>query len=423
VTESRSVEAALERIDAWQERTNAFAQVFADEARADAELDREGPLAGVPIAVKDLFDVRGHPTTGCCAAIPPMPAERDATLVARLRDAGAIVIGKTNQHELAAGVTNLESACGPTRNPWDLQRITGGSSGGSAVAVATGIVPISLVSDTGGSARIPAAFCGTWGLKPTQGRLSTEGMMSLAPEMDCPGLLASSLDDLRLGWEVVADHPSDRTAPSVVGLLRGGRWERCPLEIKAAVGRAAERFRDTGVEVRDVEGSALDDVNRVWNRLAWPPFAERYGALTGNPSLGSGAASLLGWGSTHRDELPGARVRAEQIRGRFADAFDRVDLFLAATTPYVAPPIDAREVDLGDGTTIDVHHGGPSWHTTAANVAGLPALSVPFATSSEGLPIGVQLIGRANAEDALLAAAEFLGPWGDEPRRPAVPRR
>jgi aspartyl-tRNA(Asn)/glutamyl-tRNA(Gln) amidotransferase subunit A len=421
VTGPRSVDAALEGIDAWQDRTNAFAQVFADEARAAA--DAGGRLAGLPIAVKDLFDVRGHPTTGCCAAIPSEPAERDAALVTRLRDEGAIVIGKTNQHELAAGVTNLESSCGPTRNPWDLQRITGGSSGGSAVAVATGIVPISLVSDTGGSARIPAAFCGTWGLKPTQGRLSTEGMMSLAPEMDCPGLLAGSFDDLRLGSEVLAGRPNDRTAPSVVGLLRGGRWERCALEIKAAVGQAAERFRDTGVQVRDVDGSALDDVHRVWNRLAWPPFAERYGGLTGNPSLGAGAASLLGWGSAHREELPDARARAEQIRGWFADAFDRVDLFLAATTPSVAPPIDAREVGLGDGTTIDIHHGGPSWHTTAANVAGLPALSVPFATSSEGLPIGVQLIGRANAEDALLAAAGLIRPSDGELPRPAVPRR
>jgi aspartyl-tRNA(Asn)/glutamyl-tRNA(Gln) amidotransferase subunit A len=395
-------------VDAWQGPTNAFAQVFADEARADAELEREGPLGGVPIAVKDLFDVRGHPTTGCCAAIAPMPAERDATLVARLRDAGAIVIGKTNQHELAAGVTNLESSCGPTRNPWDLLRITGGSSGGSAVAVATGIVPISLVSDTGGSARIPAAFCGTWGLKPTQGRLPTGGMMPLAPEMDCPALLAGSLHDLRLGWEVVADRPNGRTPPSVVGLLRGGRWERCALEIKAALGKAAGRFRDTGVEVRDVDGSALDDVHRVWNRLAWPPFAERYGGLTGNPSLGAGAASLLVWGSAHRDELLDARARAARIRGWFDDAFDRVDLFLAATTPSVAPPIDAEEVDLGDGTRIDIHRGGPSWHTTSANVAGLPALSVPFTTSIEGLPIGVQLIGRANHEDVLFAAAEVL---------------
>ena len=423
MTESRSVHTALEGIDSWQERTNAFAQVFADEARGAADAGGGGRLAGVPIAVKDLFDVRGYPTTGCCAAIPSEPAQRDAALVTRLRDEGAIVIGKTNQHELAAGVTNLESSCGPTRNPWDPRRITGGSSGGSAVAVATGIVPISLVSDTGGSARIPASFCGTWGLKPTQGRLSTDGMMSLAPEMDCPGLLAGSLDVLRRGWEAVADRPNDRNAASVVGLLRGGRWERCALEIKAAVGQAAERFLESGVGLRDVDGSALDDVHRVWNRLAWPPFTERYGGLTGDPSLGAGAASLLEWGSTHRDELPDALARAERIRAWFADAFERVDLLLAATTPYVAPPIDAVEVDLGDGSTMDVHRGGPSWLTTAANVAGLPALNVPFSASGEGLPIGIQLIGAPDGEGRLLAAAEILGPWGDEPRRPAVPRR
>ena len=419
---TRSVDTALERIDAWQERTNAFAQVFADEARADAELDREGPLAGVPIAVKDLFDVRGHPTTGCCAAIPPIPAERDATLVARLRDAGAIVIGKTNQHELAAGVTNLESACGPTRNPWDPTRISGGSSGGSAVAIATGIVPISLVSDTGGSARIPAAFCGTWGLKPTNGSLPTEGMMPLAPEMDCPGLLAASLDNLRLAWEVVAGKRDPGRPPHTVGVLLNGRWARCHVDIRAAIDEACSRLLRSWVRISDIGGLELPDAHHVWNRLAWPSFAERYAELLDDPSLGGDIASLIAWGSAHRDELPDAHARARAIRGAFDAVFRAVDVFLAAATPSVAPPIDAREVDLGDGTTIDVRRGGPSWHTTAANVAGLPALSVPFATSTEGLPIGVQLIGRANAEDALLAAAEFLGPWGDEPPRPAVPR-
>jgi aspartyl-tRNA(Asn)/glutamyl-tRNA(Gln) amidotransferase subunit A len=417
------IDAALEGIDAWQGPTNAFAQVFADEARADAEgPGRDEPLAGVPIAVKDLFDVRGHPTTGCCAAIPPRPAERDATLVARLRDAGAIVIGKTNQHELAAGVTNLASACGPTRNPWDPTRMSGGSSGGSAVAVATGIVPISLVSDTGGSARIPAAFCGTWGLKPTHGRLSTQGMMPLAPEMDCPGLLGGSLKDLRRGWEVVADRPGDDEGAAVVGRLRGGRWGRCGLEIRAAIQHAAERFRDAGIEVRDVDGSSVDDIHHVWNRLAWPAFAERYGGLLHHPSLGAGAASLIRWGEAHRNELPSARARADEIRAWFAESFSGIDLLLTATTPYAAPPIDAAEVDLGDGWTIDVHLGGPAWFTTPANVAGLPALSVPFATSSEGLPLGVQLIGPGDGEGTLLAAAEILRPTGDPLPRPAVPR-
>ena len=296
MTESRSVDAALEGIDAWQERTNAFAQVFADEARADAELDREGPLAGVPIAVKDLFDVRGHPTTGCCAAIPPEPAERDATLVARLRDAGAIVIGKTNQHELAAGVTNLESACGPTRNPWDPTRISGGSSGGSAVAVATGIVPISLVSDTGGSARIPAAFCGTWGLKPTQGRLPTEGMMPLAPEMDCPGLLAGSLEDLRLGWEVLVASGDRPTRPTASACSTTGRWERChsrSARPSARLPHASER-RGRGARHRRF------DLRRCPSRLEPARVAVvrrtlRRADRTTRRSA-RGAASLLGWG-------------------------------------------------------------------------------------------------------------------------------
>jgi Asp-tRNA(Asn)/Glu-tRNA(Gln) amidotransferase A subunit family amidase len=422
VRATRSVDAALERIDAWQGPTNAFSQVFPDEARADAELDREGPLAGVPIAVKDLFDVRGHPTTGCCAAIPSEPAERDATLVARLRDAGAIVIGKTNQHELASGVTNLESACGPTRNPWDPTRISGGSSGGSAVAVATGIVPISLVSDTGGSARIPAAFCGTWGLKPTNGRLPTGGMMPLAPEMDCPALLAASLEDLRLAWEILAGDRHPGRPPQAVGVLLEGRWARCHVEIRAAVGKVSSRLLSAGVRVHDIFGFDLDDVHHVWNRLAWPSFAERYAGLMGNPALGAGASSLLGWGEAHRKEEAEARGHAGRVRVRFDGIFRAVDLLLTPTTPYVAPPIDAAEVDLGDGTTIDVHRGGPSWHTTAASVAGLPALSVPFATSSEGLPIGVQLIGRANAEDALLAAAEVLRPAVELPT-PSDPRR
>jgi aspartyl-tRNA(Asn)/glutamyl-tRNA(Gln) amidotransferase subunit A len=352
-----------------------------------------------------------------------MPAERDATLVARLRDAGAIVIGKTNQHELAAGVTNLESACGPTRNPWDPTRITGGSSGGSAVAVATGIVPISLVSDTGGSARIPAAFCGTWALKPTQGRLATDGMMPLAPEMDCPSLLAGSLEDLRLGWEVLSGERGSADPPHRVGAPHEGRWERCHVDISAAVGEVSLRFLSAGVRVHDIFGLDLDDVHHVWNRLAWPSFAERYAGLIGNPALGAGASSLLGWGEAHRNEQAEARGRAGRVRARFDGMFRAVDLLLTPTTPYVAPPIDAEEVDLGDGTTMDVHRGGPSWFTTAANVAQLPALSVPFAISSEGLPIGLQLIGPANAERMLFAAAEILGPWGDEPRRPAVPRR
>lgn len=413
VTASDLVKAALQRIDTWQGSTNAFSQIFAEEARASAsEMDRSssrhGRLAGVPIAVKDLFAVRGHTTSGCCAAVRGGVAEIDAALVALLRREGAIVIGKTNQHELAAGVTNLESSCGPTRNPWDATRMSGGSSGGSAIAVSVGIVRLSLGSDTGGSGRIPASFCGCWGLKPTHGRLPIEGMMPLAPSLDCPSLLAATLGDLTLGWEILSGRRNPHDRPTVVGLLRGGMWDRCHVEVRAAIEHAALTLRSAGVDVREIDGSTLEDAHSVWNRLAWPEFAERYATLIGDPSLGSSTASLLEWGLRHQGGAAEADVRCKQIGEWFADTFREVGLLLTATTPYVAPIVGAREVDLGDGSMMDVQRNGPAWFTEPINLAGVPAVAVPFATSSDGLPVSVQLIGPRDAEEQVFAGAEIL---------------
>jgi Asp-tRNA(Asn)/Glu-tRNA(Gln) amidotransferase A subunit family amidase len=413
---------ALQLADVWTRRANAFSHIFAHETLAAAdgadEVD-DGPLAGVPVAIKDLFDVQGHPTTGCCAAIPAEPAERDAILVQRLRAAGAVVIGKTNMHELAAGVTNLESACGPTRNPLDLSRMTGGSSGGSAAAVATGAVPLSLVSDTGGSARIPAAFCGVWGLKGTHGRLPLNGMMALAPEMDCAGLIGHSLEALEAGWGALGAPIDAASRPERIGVLRGGRWERCHGEIREVVHGAVRHLTNNGTEVRDVDGSELDDVHHVWNRIAWPAFAERYADLVDEAALGTSTAAVLRWGLDHRHERARALDRAERVRAWFADVFAEVDLLLTVTTPFVAPMLGATGIDLGDGTKMDAHRGGPAWFTTAANVAGVPALSVPFGRSDDGLPIGLQLIAAPDREAALLAGGALLVPGGAE--RPPLP--
>jgi aspartyl-tRNA(Asn)/glutamyl-tRNA(Gln) amidotransferase subunit A len=426
-TARQLVDAALERAETWEPRTNAFSREFAEDARAEADaLDAAGsrtaPLSGMPVAVKELFDVRGHPTTGCSAAIAAEPTERDATLVERLRAAGTIVIGKTNMHELAAGVTNLESSCGPTRNPWDPTRMSGGSSGGSAAAVASGIVPLSLVSDTGGSARIPAAFCGVWSLKATHGELPLDGMMPLAPEMDCAGLISDSLDVLEAGWQAIAGPVAGPSEPSSIGVLRRGRWERCSVDVRRAIDAAVARLPTRDIEVRDVDGSELDDAHLVWNRIAWPSFADRYARLADHPALGSETVELIRWGHDHRDERPDALARAERIRTWFTNVFESVDLLLTATTPYVAPRLDAAEVDLGDGSTMDVHRGGPAWFTTAANVAGLPAMSVPFAWTDANLPIGVQLIGKPNEESTLLRGGAIL----DRIRpaeRPPLPER
>ena len=212
VTAVELVERALARAQAWQPFINAFSQQWEEEALDTARSvdavppgDRASLVAGVPIAVKDLFDVAGHETTGCCAAYRGTLAPRDAPVIERVRRGGLVMMGKTNQHELAAGGTNLVSACGRTGNPWDPARMTGGSSGGSAAAVAAGVVPWALGSDTGGSIRIPASLCGTFGLKPTTGRLPLEGVMPLAPSMDRPGAMATTVADLQALHALIAD--------------------------------------------------------------------------------------------------------------------------------------------------------------------------------------------------------------------------
>src|SRR5579862_675437 len=188
-------EAALAAIAAHGQRTNAFIEVYADEARAEARAAKDGPLRGMTISIKDLIDVRGHPTTAASRIRVAHVADRDATVVRRLREAGAIVIGKTNLHEFALGTTSEESAFGPVRNPHDVGRSAGGSSGGSAAAVAAGMGRASIGTDTGGSIRIPAAACGVVGLKPSLGEVPTDGVVPLCPTFDHVGPITRSVED------------------------------------------------------------------------------------------------------------------------------------------------------------------------------------------------------------------------------------
>src|SRR4051794_4417441 len=275
------VQRSLSRVQQWQDPTNAITQLLygagLEEARRIEGLvaagEPVGPLAGVPVAVKDLFDVAGHDSTGCSLAYVGNRASTDAAVVRRLRAAGAIVVGKTNMHELAAGATNLVSACGPTANPWDLSRITGGSSGGSGAAVAAGIVPIALGSDTGGSIRIPASFCGIGGLKPTHGALPMDGVMPLAPSMDCVGPMAGSVEDLVLAWDALAGPdggaPASATAPVRVGVLGGWFLDRIQPEVVEGVRAAARTLERLGIEVESVDGSGIEDALKTWTDLAW----------------------------------------------------------------------------------------------------------------------------------------------------------
>jgi aspartyl-tRNA(Asn)/glutamyl-tRNA(Gln) amidotransferase subunit A len=440
------VERALERARAWQPITNAFSQVWVEPAMAAAgEADRirarggedPPPLLGVPIAVKDLFDVQGFETTGCCRVYAGTVAERDAPAIARVRAAGAVIVGKTNQHELALGGSNLFSACGRTGNPRDPERMTGGSSGGSAAAVATAVVPGALGSDTGGSIRIPASMCGTFGLKVTTGRIPIDGMLPLAPSLDTPGPIAATGADLRALYLVLA---GIRWSPGRIpddggrirlGLLGGYYAQDIHPDARAAVEAVATAFEGTGATVEPVDGTGIEDARRVWRHVTYPEFVEAHPALRGHwdqvqdPSIVAAADQASR--STAPQRAEAAERRAEIARW-FRERLTGFDALLVPTTGYAAPPAGARMLPAWPGGEIDLERIGPGWFTCPVNLAGLPAVSIPAGWSSEGLPIGVSLIGHHGAEEPLLdlatlweAATAYRPPTVARPPTPADP--
>ena len=404
------VEEALRRAETWQPVTNAFSQLHPEDALAEARgrADRVsrgedvGPLAGVPVAVKDLFDVAGWETSGCCAAFRGTVAASDAEAVRRVRAAGAVVIGKTNQHELAAGATNLVSACGPTHNPWDPDRITGGSSGGSAAVVAAGIVPLALGTDTGGSIRIPASMCGVVGLKPTYRGVSLQGVMPLSPSLDTAGPIVSSAADADLAFTVLSERmePSAALAETRVGILERGFGTRALPEVLEATHAAARVFAEAGVRARAAEVPRIDDHLEVWDRLAWVEFARIYGEVV--DQVHPRTREILEFGLAHAGEFEVARARAAEIRTSFLHAVEAVDALLLPATPHPATPAEVRLVSI-DVDELDIRRGAPSILTRPVNLAGLPAVAFPVGFSDEGLPLAAQLIGRPGGERLLLS--------------------
>ena len=437
VTAVELVERALNRAEAWQPSINAFSQLWGDEAieaarRVDelAPSERPGPLAGVPVAVKDLFDVAGHETTGCCAAYRGTLARGDAPVIERVRRAGLVMIGKTNQHELAAGGTNLVSACGRTGNPWDPDRMTGGSSGGSAAAVAAGIVPWALGSDTGGSIRIPAAMCGTLGFKPTTGRLPLEGLMPLAPSMDCPGAIAATGFDLwelhRVIADIDADASAERTVGYTIGVLEGFLDHVVHEEVEAAVRNAAGRLDAHGVRVERRDGRGIEDARDVWMDVCTPEFAAAHPLLRDPERRRLVSPQPREW--IERGERIGSERRAAAARRRdevgrwYRARLQGLDAVLVPTTPYPAPRADEQTVDLGDGRTVEVDRVGPGFITCSVNLADLPALNLPVGRSPTGMPIGVSLVGHPDGEETLRGLARL---WEDasgyRPEHPPSP--
>jgi aspartyl-tRNA(Asn)/glutamyl-tRNA(Gln) amidotransferase subunit A len=352
-------------------------------------------------------------------------------VIERLRRAGLVMIGKTNQHELAAGGTNLISGCGPAANPWDTGRISGGSSGGSAAAVAAGIVPWALGSDTGGSIRIPGSLCGTFGLKPTTGALPTEGMLPLAPSMDCPGPMAAAGADIRLLYDVMAgaapgigaEAGSLEAAEGPRLAVPGGYFERNvhddTLEVLAATVRT---FAGLGARISRVDGEGIDDARRVWGQLCFSEFAEAH------PSVDRRLLdpSVAAWMTEGEGLTPGQRAGAEnrrrEIAAWFRDRLEGMDALLVPTTAYPSFRMGDTEVDLDARRTVEVSRIGPGWLTCPVNLAGLPAVTLPAGRSRAGLPIGVTLIGAEGGEGTLLRlAAQWESASGYSAATPSIP--
>jgi aspartyl-tRNA(Asn)/glutamyl-tRNA(Gln) amidotransferase subunit A len=456
------LDAHLSRIEEREGEVHAFNHLMVEEAQARAdELDARiaagqdvGPLAGVPIALKDNLCTRGAPTTCSSKILDGWRPPYDATVVARLHNAGAVVVGKTNLDEFAMGSSTENSAFGPTRNPLDTSRVPGGSSGGSAAAVAAGFSPISLGSDTGGSIRQPAALCGVVGAKPTYGRISRSGLIAFASSLDQIGPFARTVEDAALLMEVIGGHdPMDATSipeafPELRGTLdRGVEGLRVGLveellggeggfqpDVQARTREAADALEAAGAEV-DVVSVPASTYGLSAYYLIAPAEASsnlarfdgvRFGLRDERATMGEtyDATRTAGFGaevkrrimlgtyalsSGYYDAYYGKaqRVRTMIIRD-FESAYERFDVLLSPSSPCVAFPLGDKTADpltmyLNDVCTI------PS------SLAGHPAMSVPFGTGAGDLPVGVQVMAPALAEERMFrvaAALEAAAPGG-----------
>jgi aspartyl-tRNA(Asn)/glutamyl-tRNA(Gln) amidotransferase subunit A len=416
-------EETLRRIADANPRLNLFITVTEAAARAraialDEDLARgidRGPLHGIPIAHKDNIFTRGVRTTGGSQIFADFVPDHDAAIVSQLNDAGTIAIGKTGLHEFAYGVTSNNPHFGAVRNPWDPERIPGGSSGGSAAAVAAQLVPLATGTDTGGSIRIPASFCGVVGLKPTYERVSRRGVMPLGLTLDHAGLLAGTVRDVAIGFGVIAKHASGYIPPAHAD-LRGMRIgvpenffvEKIAPEVMLSFRAAVQTAAALGAHVTEValpDAEALNVVGRITQLAEVSALLARY--LDRRSEFGRDVLVLVEQGRLIPavDYLNAQRVRRVLARD-FSKIWTHLDCLMTPASPITAPKIGEMTVAFGS-VTEDVRSAATRL-TRPFNVLGWPALAIPCGFSSAGLPIGLQLVAPPLQEDSLLQAGAAL---------------
>jgi aspartyl-tRNA(Asn)/glutamyl-tRNA(Gln) amidotransferase subunit A len=397
---------------------NCFITLTPDEALRDAEaLDAElaagrdrGPLHGIPIAHKDLYYTAGVRTTNGTRIFADFVPEYDAVSVVHLKEAGAVSIGKLNMHEMAYGITSSNPHYGPVRNPHDRERIPGGSSGGSGAAVATGVVFAATGSDTGGSIRIPASFCGTVGFKPTFGSVSTEGCFALGKSLDHMGPLTRTVEDAALMVAGMGG-PSIDVVPDArvrVGIPENFFLERVQPEVLAAVVEAGRRAQSAGATVKRVR---VPDPEGLFASARTILLAEAATVLAPGSQprheFGSDVLALLDTGAkVLATEFIWAKEAAERLRASWAALFKEIDVLFTPTTPTTAPrigqstiPINGREEDTRLLTTRCCR---------GINLLGYPAISIPAGKDGAGLPIGLQIVGGWGQDARVLGVAAAL---------------
>ena len=424
------MDAVAARIERSQPLLNAFTTLTLDRARDEAVLAERRfaagdarPLEGIPLGVKDLFDTEGIRTTYGSSIFDRHVPRADADAVRRARDAGAIVVGKTGTHEFAWGITCENPHHGPCRNPWDTERISGGSSGGSAVALAAGLVALAIGSDTGGSIRIPASFCGITGLKPTYARVSTAGTFPLAPSLDHVGPMAQRPRD---AWELYAvmaggrspSTPDWYTQPAeaalagvrvgVCGALAGARPSD---DVEAGLAGVVSVARELGASIVEVELAEAELVERAF------ATTQRAEALATHRRLGLFPERSAEYGADVRARLEqatevgladylGAAADRARIGTAFAAAFADADVLIAPVSP-VAPVRIGQATSMLRGAEVDFRKVVIR-ATSPQNLAGLPACTLRAGFESDGLPIGVQITAPTGRDARVVAVAERL---------------
>lgn len=439
------VEGALARIERWNPAVNAFITVLAERARREARLAEraihrgraKSPLHGIPISLKDNFCTRGVRTTAGSKILADFVPHKDSEAAARLAQAGAILLGKTNLHEFAYGATSENAHYGAVCNPWERNRIAGGSSGGSAASVAAGIGFASMGSDTGGSIRIPSALCGVVGLKPTYGLVSVKGVVPLSKSLDHAGPIARRVTDVCIMLEAVArKYPRGATPPDYRKLrkhrprrFRLGRprhyfFDRVDDEVRRAVDAAIKCFESLGAQIVEVALPHLFDAVEPSTNIALAEataYHESEGyfpARAGDYSEGVLQRLQLGREVRAVDYLHAFDVK-RQVTHDFEAALAKVDAIIAPALPIAAPMLGTKEVTIAE--MKEPVRAALIRLNRPANFTGHPAISIPCGFTRDDLPLGIQLIGHHWGEARLLQLAlayEDARDWRE--RRPEL---